>query len=97
MLAIAASQHGWAVQDHVAERPGTGQGRALRALVLPELIRAADVAGIPIIATAANKTLAKQYAAELPGLVDVGRGIPRGRKMQRQPQGSARVSQRKGR
>ena len=97
VLAVAASRKGWAVQDHVAERPGTGQGRALRALVLPELTKAADAAGMRISATAANKTLAMQYAAELPGLVDVGRGIPRGRKMQRPAQRSPRLSQPKGR
>lgn len=85
VLAIAATRHGWAVQDHVAERPGTGQGKALRALVLPKLTEAADTAGIAIHTTAANRRLAESYAAELPGLVETGRGIPRGRKMRREP------------
>lgn len=86
VLAIVATAKGWHVEDHVAAWPGTGRGKALRALVLPELRAAADAAGIPIYTTAANERLAAEYSAELPGLVDVGRGFPRGRKMRREPQ-----------
>lgn len=85
VLAIVATPDGWHVEDHVAARPGTGRGRLLRALVLPELCAAADVAGIAIYTTAANERLAAEYSAELPGLVDTGRGHPRGRKMRREP------------
>lgn len=89
VLAIVATAEGWHVEDHVAAWPGTGRGKALRALVLPELRAAADAAGIPIYTTAANERLATEYSVELPGLVDVGRGYPRGRKMRREPQPAA--------
>lgn len=85
VLAVVATKHGWHVEDHAAARPGTGQGRALRARVLPELTAAADAGGVPIYTTAANRHLAQQYATELSGLVDVGRGWPRGRRMHRAP------------
>lgn len=86
VLAIVATAAGWHVEDHVASWPGTGRGKVLRALVLPELRAAADAAGIPIYTTAATERLAAEYSDELPGLVEVGRGWPRGRKMRRDPQ-----------
>jgi len=52
---------------------------------LTELREAADATGIPIYTTAANERLGTECSAELPGLVDVGRGYPRGRKMRREP------------
>lgn len=85
VLAVVATGEGWHVEDHIAERPGTGRGKALRTLVLPALRARADAAGITIYTTAANERLGRQYAEELPGLVDVGRGNPRGRKMRREP------------
>lgn len=93
VLAVVATGRGWHVEDHASARPGTGQGRALRAYVLPELTAAADAAGIPIYTTAANEHLAQQYAEELPGLVDVGRGRPRGRRLHRPPAQGMRTSQ----
>lgn len=61
------------------------RGKALRALVLPALRAQADAAGVAIYTTAASEKLAKDYAAELPGLVDVGAGRLRGRRMRREP------------
>ena len=90
VLGVVATNKGWHVTDHVTTRTGTGRGRPLRALVLPELRAAADAAGIPIYTTAAHERLAAEYSAELPGLVDVGRARPRGRKLRRVcPRGSA--------
>ena len=86
VLAVIATRHGWRVEGHATARPGTGQGRALRALVLRDLLGAADSHHVPIYTTAANGDLAARYGAELPGLVDVGPGNPRGRKMRRDPQ-----------
>lgn len=85
VLAVVATSDGWHIEDHVAARPGTGRGRILRALVLPTLCSAADAASIPIYTTAANERLAADYSAELPGLLDVGRGYPRGRRLRRDP------------
>lgn len=85
VLAVVATAEGWHVEDHIAARPGTGRGKALRTLVMPELRDRADADGIAIYTTAANERLARQYEDELPGLVDVGRGNPRGRKMRREP------------
>jgi hypothetical protein len=88
VLAVVATAEGWHVEDHIAAHPGRGRGKALRALVLPELRDRADADGIAIYTTAANERLGRQYAEELPGLVDVGRGNPRGRKMRREPRPS---------
>lgn len=85
VLAVSAGRDGWCLEDHVSARPGTGQGRALRAVVLPQLLAAADAAGIEIHTTAATTTLARLYASEIPGLVDEGRGWPRGRRLRRLP------------
>lgn len=85
VLGIVATSAGWHVEDHAAARPGTGRGRALRALVLPKLLAAADAAGVAIHTTAVDPRLAVSYSAELPGLDDVGRGYPRGRKLRRKP------------
>lgn len=88
VLGVVATGKGWYVTDHVTVSTGTGRGRALRALVLPELRAAADAAGIAVYTTAAHERLAAEYVAELPGLVDVGRGTIRGRKLRRAPEGS---------
>lgn len=85
VLVIAASRHGWHVQDHASARPGTGRGRALRAAVIPKLLAAADAEQVPVMASAATAGLAAAYMAEVSGLVDVGRGHPRGRRLRRPP------------
>jgi hypothetical protein len=36
--------------------------------------------------TAANEQVASTYQREFPGLVDLGRGFPRGRRLCREPQ-----------
>lgn len=83
VIAIVAKHETWHVEDHASSKPGTGQGRALRALVLPQVLAFADERHVAILTTAANKTLAAAYAAEVPGLVDDGPGYPRGRRMRR--------------
>lgn len=85
VMAVVARHNGWHVQEHSSAVPGTGRGRALRQLLVPALLAAADHEGVTVHATAANRTLAGQYAHELPGLVDVGRGTIRGRRLQRPP------------
>lgn len=84
-LTVVATRRGWLVEGHSCAHPGIGRGRALRALVLPELLAAADTHHVAIHTTAATSALAARYAAELPGLVDVGRGFPRGRRLRRAP------------
>lgn len=85
VLGIRRTCRGWHVTEHSSSRPGTAQGKALRSLLLPHLVRVADGQQITIHVRAANKKLAARYAAELPGLTDVGHGWPRGRKMERPP------------
>ena len=85
VLAVAVRRDAWHVYCHIAERPGTGQGRALRALVAPALCAAADASGTPIEATALTLRLAHLYQAELPGVVDRGPGFPQGRRLRREP------------
>ncbi|MEV4902855.1 hypothetical protein AB0K08_16130 [Citricoccus sp. NPDC055426] len=85
VLAIRATGQGWHLQDHQSRRPGTGAGRALRAQLIPTLLDAADRDGVTIYTTAATTRLAARYAAELPGLTDIGQGWPRGRLLHRPP------------
>lgn len=83
VIAISATRKGWHVSDHASAGPGTGQGKRLRAALLPHLTEYARNNPIAIHATAANAKLAAIYATELPGLkgVGVGAGFPRGRKL----------------
>lgn len=85
VIAISATRKGWHVSDHASATPGTGQGKKLRAELLPHLADQARTSNITINATAANKNLAALYKAELPGLEDVGPGFPRGRKLRTYP------------
>lgn len=85
VLAVRATGQGWQVQAHQSARPGTGAGQALRAQLMPALVDAADHDGVAIYTTAATERLAVLYAGELPGLVDIGRGWPRGRRLHRAP------------
>ena len=86
VLAVAVRRDAWYVYCHVAEHPGTGGGRALRALVAPALCAAADATGTPIEAAALTRPLARRYRAELPGLIDCGPAFPQGRRLRREPQ-----------
>ena len=85
VLAVVARPDGWHVTEHLAAKPGSGRGRALRAVVGPVLLEAADAHGITLQATSATRRLAEQYAATVPGTVDIGRGAVRGRRLQRPP------------
>lgn len=85
VLAVVATRHGWLIEDHASARPGTGAGRALRAVVLPQLLAAADTHQVPILTTAATAGLAARYTTEMPDLIDVGRGTIRGRRLRRDP------------
>lgn len=78
MMALVAQADGWHVSEHNAAEPGIGRGRGLREAVL---LAAADKDSIVIHGTAATRSLARQYAVQLPGVVDVGRG----RHLQRVP------------
>ncbi|MCM3556363.1 hypothetical protein M3697_14830 [Janibacter melonis] len=85
VLGVSATKGAWLISAHASADPGHGEGAALRALLLPVIVTAADEGGVAIVATAANRTLARRYMAELPGLRDVGRGFPRGRRLRREP------------
>ncbi len=91
VLALFGTRAGWHIGDHIAAGPGTGRGRALRILLLPELLPVADARRVTIHATAASPELAALYMAELPGLVDVGGGMFRGRRLRRPPATCARA------
>lgn len=84
-VSIKRTRRGWSPTNHVSKRPGSGYGRALRALVVAPVLAQADAERVEIYTTAASKSLADAYAADLPGLVDVGAGFPLGRKMRRDP------------
>lgn len=86
VLAIVATSKGWKIGDHLSATQGTGRGAALRSILLPELSALADRDQLTIHAAAAHPKLAARYTAELPGLTDVGRAWPRGRKLHRPPQ-----------
>lgn len=88
VLGIVARADGWEVTDHVASAPGKGRGAALRTRLLPELTARADALQVPVYANAATKGLADRYRVEVPGMDDVGRAWPRGRKLRRKPNGA---------
>ena len=85
VLALVARRDGWHVSEHYAAEPGAGRGRALREALVPALLAVAEGEGIAIYGTAATRSLARQYSAQLPGFVDVGRGGIGGRRLQRLP------------
>lgn len=85
VLAVAVRRDAWFVYCHVAERPGSGQGRALRALVGPALCEAADASGTPIETAALTPGLARLYRSEFPGTLDRGPAFPTGRRLRREP------------
>lgn len=92
VIAISVTPGTWHVEDHVAARPGTGRGRALRALVLPTLLRAADASGLALEVTAVTDQLVAAYRADIPGLVDIGSARLRGRKLRREPKDTGRIT-----
>ena len=83
VLAVVARPDGWHVAEHLSAAPGAGRGRALRHVLSPALLAAADAHGVAVHTSAANRRLAGLYAVEVPGLVDVGPGRIRGRRLQR--------------
>lgn len=85
VLAITGHRNRWSIGDHASAKPGSEQGKSLRQLLLPTLTAYADAHAIAITANAAVPALATGYAEDLPGLLDVGRALPRGRKMRREP------------
>ena len=85
VIAVGVKQGCWYVEDHASSDPGSGQGRVLRAIVLPVLCEAADIAGVAIEAIALSERLARLYQAEVPGLRDKGRAGFRGRSLRREP------------
>lgn len=85
VLALVARPDGWHVAEHYARRPGTGRGSVLREALVPALLGVAEAEGITVYGTAATGSLARQYAEQLPGIVDVGRGTIRGRRLRRLP------------
>ena len=85
VLGISAGRDGWRITAHASARPGTGSGAAMRRALLPRLTSVADEQGVTIFATAATGRLAEDYMAEIPDLREVGRGLPRGRRLRRYP------------
>ncbi|MFT7712342.1 hypothetical protein ACMT9Y_15385 [Clavibacter tessellarius] len=75
VLAIFATRSTWSVVDHVTKAPGTGRGRALRAVLLPALLPLADAQNLAVSATATSSKVADLYRADLPDLDDNGRNI----------------------
>jgi hypothetical protein len=75
VLAVIGHRGRWAIADHLSSAPGTGQGRTLREVLLPELVTYADHHQLPVTTTAAAPALAEQYATALPGLRDIAQTI----------------------
>ena len=84
-LAIKTTETGWTVHTHTSAHPGTGQGRALRETVLPELLAFANRHQLDVTLTAATAGLAATYQEQIPGLRDAGPAWPRGRRLLHKP------------
>lgn len=85
VLGIATTSTGWRLENHSTGRPGTGAGARLRALVIPELLNAADRHGVAVYLDASAPALARAYMRELPGLRDERPALLRGRRLSRPP------------
>lgn len=85
VLAVVARAGGWEIAEHASARPGSHRGEALHSLIEPHLFAAADAGSVWIVMTAASQKLAAAYMAALPGLENIGRGFPRGRRLSRRP------------
>ncbi|MBX9244647.1 hypothetical protein ICW40_07465 [Actinotalea ferrariae] len=83
VIAVVASSDAWEIGEHLSAHPGHGRGRALRELMTAPVLAAADTTGIDVRANAATAELARRYITDIPGLVDVGRAFPRGRRLLR--------------
>lgn len=86
ILAVVARQNAWNIEDYLSRNPGTGQGKRLAAALFPYLIAECDRQGVAVTLTTAIPQLAARYIAALPGLRDVGRALPRGRRLRRDAQ-----------
>lgn len=85
VLGVATTSTGWRLENHATGRPGTGVGARLRALVIPELLDAADRHKVAVYLDASAPALARAYKRELPGLQDEGPAHLRGRRLRRSP------------
>ena len=87
----------WSVQGHLSRRPGTGQGRELRNLLIPDLLAEADRVGVIVEANAATGKLAAACFEEIPGFVDVGAWRHFGRRFPRAARPSGAQQEQYGR
>lgn len=85
VLAIVARRNTWMIEDHLSSDPGTGQGQRLRDALLPALLAECDRLNLAVEMSTAVPELSTLYTTALPGLTDVGRAYPRGRKLRREP------------
>lgn len=86
ILAVVAGRNGWTIEDHLSCQPGKGHGERLRDALIPSLVAECDRRSIAICAATAIPRLTATYMAAVPGLRDVGRAFPRGRRLRRKPQ-----------
>lgn len=75
----------WNLEDHASCQPGEGHGERLRDQLIPPLSTVCDEAGITLTCATAVPELAALYQQAIPGLHDIGRAFPRGRKLRRDP------------
>lgn len=85
IIGIVVRGGAWRIVDHAVDRPGSGNGKALRDRIQPDLLAAADRQHVPIVARAASTALADQYEVAVPGLQRRRRAFPRGVLMRREP------------
>lgn len=86
ILGFTVSQAGCRGDDHAVQHIGAGQGHALRQWISGPICEHLDRHQLRLTMTAANDQVAEIYQREFPGLVDLGRGFPRGRRLCREPQ-----------
>lgn len=86
VLGFTATRGGWCGSDHAVQHIGAGQGHALRQHISGPIREHLDQHQLRLTMTAANDQVAAIYQREFPGLVDLGRGFPRGRRLCREPQ-----------
>lgn len=84
ILAVVASKGTWVIEDHLSCEPGGGHGKRLRDVLVPSLLADGDQRGVAVELATVIPELAALYSQAVPGLDDVGRAWPRGRKLRRE-------------
>lgn len=79
----------WRIDNHATRRIGDSAATGLRESLIQPLLAACDARDLELLLVAASTIHARLYRTLIPGLIDEGPALPRGRRMRR-PRSSER-------